>query len=180
LNKTSLTGSQLARHVGKSPQAIDQATKAGKLFRDPKTQRYSCSLEVNSIYIENSLQENEALSDLKPDQVPEQLRDLYQEKLHWEVERTKAQTKKYQAELAIKQKDMIPVELMELWMGYFRQGIETNFLTIARRIARGDKGLELRIDKEITNAIIKTKEGAAKALRDEGPEVIRAAGGLDE
>ena len=77
-------------------------------------------------------------------------------------------------------KDLIPVETMLLWMGEFRSGLETNILTLGNKIGRGDIPLRNRVEKHVKAAIEKTLEGAAKALKREGPAIFEALNGHEE
>ena len=73
-----------------------------------------------------------------------------------------------------KEKDnLIPVSLIGIFIGYFSSGINTNFLTIGNRIARGDTRLKDRIDKAISKAIKKTLETAGKELKKESEQIIK-------
>lgn len=166
MKKKLLTGSELARHVGKSPQAIDQARKAGKLHRDATTKRYDCSHDTNVSFIESSLKEpGSSLADLKPDQVPEGLTDLYTEKLSWETKRTKYQAEKLRLQLEKDQEELLPSDLVCVYLSAFNAGISTNLLTLGNRIARGDMALRDRIEKEVKRGLERTKEDAAHFLQ---------------
>jgi len=173
-----LTGAALARLTGKTDSAINKARKEGRLFRDETLKKYDPLHPANSLYIEASqaAQENNGNIDtsIPPEAVPDNLKALYEKKLRAEIRRIEAMSRKYETELAIKKKDLIPAKLMAEWMGYFRSGIESNFLTIGSRAARGNIELRNRVEKLVKTAIEKTLEGAAHGLRNESEQIIKS------
>lgn len=70
-----------------------------------------------------------------------------------------------QAKNAKEAQDIVPKELISVWVSAFANGIRNNFLHIPERIARGDVTLKDRIAKEITKAIDKTIADAAHELK---------------
>ncbi|MDC7125762.1 MAG: hypothetical protein PQJ46_09350 [Spirochaetales bacterium] len=75
---------------------------------------------------------------------------------------------------AREKKDLIPSSLMSIWIGYFATGIRNNFLTIAIRVARNNKPLRDKIEKEISKAINKTLDTAEKELEKHSEEIAKA------
>jgi len=88
--------------------------------------------------------------------------DLQKKKIY--IEWKKAQKRKLDLEFATSKNDLIPSDLIGIWIGYFASGLRNNFLTIAARVARNNKTLRNKIEKEITKAINKTLSTAEKEL----------------
>jgi len=71
-------------------------------------------------------------------------------------------------------RDLVPSNLIAIWIGYFATGVRTYFLQIGNRIARGDIELRDRIEREIKKAIEKTIETAKRGLIEESEELAKA------
>jgi hypothetical protein len=104
-------------------------------------------------------------TNLPPEQVPDELKDLYARKLKAEVRRAEAQANKLELEFAEKKGLIIPTSTIQLYIGHFVFGINNFFFNVAPRVARDDKILRERIQKEISIAIKKTKQHAAEESR---------------
>ena len=89
---------------------------------------------------------------------------LEAEKLREEIKYKNKQSRKLDLHFATEKNDLIPSDLIGIWIGYFASGLRNNFLTIAARVARNNKTLRNKIEKEITKAIKKTLETAEKEL----------------
>lgn len=107
----------------------------------------------------------------------EELDDLTEEKLKQDIEYRKKQSRKLDFQHSIDKKEIVPIELAASYIGAFSIGIDTNFLNIGKRVAVNDKKLQNKIDKQITLAIRKTKEGARKALAKESKLIKEAITG---
>ena len=174
-----MNGAELARVCGVSKQAIAAATKHGRLHRDPTTRKYDPRHKLNSAFIfakraEGHHQDEEAVPEAPQGEMSPDMAELYERKLAAEVRRTEAMARKYELEVATRKQDLIPAELMGIYLGHFASGIRTNFLTLGNRIARGDANLRDRIEKEITKAIKKTIAGAAAGLRRDAAPIVAA------
>lgn len=166
MKNTFLNGSELARLTGMTRQAVSIAAKQGRLFRDPGTGKFDTRHPVNTAFIEQAKAAEAAVkSDTPPEEVPAELRDLYQRKLLAETRRAEAQAKKIGLEVAQKQGTLILKQDVALGFGAFIFGIENYFLILGKRIARGDSELQLRIDKEVSEAITRTKKHAVAEVR---------------
>ena len=86
------------------------------------------------------------------------------------------QSRKLDLEFALQKNDLIPSDLIGIWIGYFASGLRNNFLTIAARVARNNKTLRNKIEKEITKAIKKTLETAEKELKKYSEKLIEGMG----
>lgn len=84
------------------------------------------------------------------------------EKVEW----TRQRRIKVELENTSRKKQMIPVNVMRVWVGAFVPGIRNNFLPLPQRIARGNKELEARAAKEVETGIRKTIESALALLKD--------------
>ena len=102
---------------------------------------------------------------------------LDDEKTKADIVIKKKQARKLDYEYSVNTKNTIPIEVAILWIGAFRAGLETNFLTIGNKIARGNIELRNKIEKEISRAIAQTKTGAAKTLRAEKESILDAING---
>ena len=90
-----------------------------------------------------------------------------------EIKYKNKQSRKLDLQHEIEKKGLIPTELIGIFIGYFVSGIQTNFLTIGNRIARGDIRLKDRIDKAVSKAIKKTIQTAEKELKKESEQIIK-------
>ena len=174
------TDAAFAEFCGVTPGATYKARHKGKLNKtkdgydtnDPKNHAYAIGssdrqMAQRGVVIPHESTENKSLSALET------------EKLKADIAIKKKTARKLDREHSEKMRGMIPVEVMTVWIGAFKAGIDTNFLTIAGRISKGDTVLRDRIEKEMSKAIAKTKEGAAKTLRDEAPAILEAINGTE-
>lgn len=111
------------------------------------------------------------------DSTPDGDGSLDDEKTKADIIIKKKQARKLDYEYSVNTKNTIPIEVAIIWIGAFRAGLETNFLTIGNKIARGNIELRNKIEKEISRAISKTKIGAAKTLRGEKDSIIDSING---
>jgi len=167
-----VNGAEFGRLLKVSRQAIDEARKIGKVYRDPVTKKYDLEHSTNALYLRtNSAVSGLSLSDIKD--VSEDLTDLYQIKLEAEIRRIVAQAEKYELQLARDKKDLIPIELVAILLGNVRSGISTNLLNIGKRVARGNLELQDRIEKEITRGLQATKDMSARAVQQFSKRVVQ-------
>lgn len=103
--------------------------------------------------------------------------DLDDQKKKTYIEWKKKQMRKLDLEHAKDKNDLIPSDLIGIWIGYFASGLRNNFLTIAARVARNNKPLRNKIEKEITKAIKKTLSTAAKELKKYSEKIVE---GMEE
>ena len=96
---------------------------------------------------------------------------LEAEKRRAEIEWKKKQSRKLDLQHEVEKKDLIPSDVVALWIGYFASGIRNNLLTLGKRVARGDDELQRRVDRQITKAIQKTLSTAKKQLRKEAQRI---------
>jgi len=89
---------------------------------------------------------------------------LEAQKLREDITYKSKQSRKLDLHFAVDKNDLIPSDLIGIWIGYFASGLRNNFLTIAARVSRNNKTLRTKIEKEITKAIKKTLETAEKEL----------------
>jgi len=89
---------------------------------------------------------------------------LESEKLREEINYKRKTIKREGLKYHVAKNDLIPSDLIGIWIGYFASGLRNNFLTIAARVARNNKTLRNKIEKEITKAINKTLSTAEKEL----------------
>jgi len=172
-----LTGAELSRYTGVSRAAITQATREGRLYKDPKTGRYDPTHATNLAFInQNRLKSatiaeiedegDDNLPDVSPGTIPESLQELYARKLKAEADRAERQAIKLGLELDQKRGKLILRSDVAMAFGAFRFGLQTYFLQLGNRIARGDIKLRDRIEKEVTKSIEKTIGNAeAEVLR---------------
>ena len=89
---------------------------------------------------------------------------LEAQKLIADIAYKNKQSRKLDLQHAIAKNDLVPIELIGIWIGYFRSGLNSNFLTIAARVSRNNKTLRDKIEIEMTKAIIKTRDAANREL----------------
>ena len=97
---------------------------------------------------------------------------LEADKLREEIKYKNKQSRKLDLHFSQEKNDLIPSDLIGIWIGYFASGLRNNFLTIAARVARNNKTLRNKIEKEITKAINKTLETAKKELEKYSKEIM--------
>ncbi len=97
---------------------------------------------------------------------------LEAQKLREEIKYKNKQSRKLDLHFAVEKNDLIPSDLIGIWIGYFASGLRNNFLTIAARVARNNKTLRNKIEKEITKAINKTLQTAKKELEKYSKEIM--------
>lgn len=166
------TDKEFADFCGVSASAVCKARQGGKLNKtpegyetnDPKNHAYAVGNTVKTLSQRGVPSTGKAT-------VHDPLDD---QKKKADILLKKKMARKLDREHDNAMKDTIPAELMRIWIGYFAEGIRSNFLPIGNRIARGDIKLRDRIEKEISKAIEKTLEGAERGLKEDGGKVIEA------
>lgn len=106
--------------------------------------------------------------------VDEEMRTLEDEKTKAQTLHIKRQSRKLDLEHEKAKKNLIPSDLMAIFLGHIAAGIRTNFLPLGNRIARGDTKLRDRIEKQIKKAIQKTLDNAADQLRKDSEKIAEA------
>lgn len=167
-----MTRNQLAALRGCSPQTVSRHhlphIKEGKYdLSNPEVQAF-----VIEPYLAAALREEHRKKPTDPQDMDSD--DLEAEKLRAEIEYKNRQVRKLDLFIAREKRELIPSDLMAIWIGHFSSGVRNNFLSIGNRIARGNVKLRDRIEKEIKKAIEKTLAGAASSLRKESKGIIDA------
>ncbi|MCF7951442.1 MAG: hypothetical protein K9L57_07390 [Spirochaetaceae bacterium] len=186
--KKLLSRAEFAELAGCSPQAVTRAAREGRAYRDPTTGRYPATHPINLHYVNSNLSKRKSkLEDME--EAPETegdgeeaitLAQLQRAKLSAEVQRTQAQADRYQLQLEKDKGNIIPIELMIIWLGYWGEAVRNNFLTLGRRIAGTDQALKDKIDTEVTRMIRRSRETVEQELKNESEELIKAMGGENE
>ena len=168
------TDQLMAEYCGVSSSAIYKARHAGKLIKTKEG--YDTTNSLNHAYAVGISKKAMAQRGMitETDKVHDPLDD---QKKKADILLKKKMARKLDREHDNAMKDTIPAELMRIWIGYFAEGIRSNFLPVGNRIARGDVKLRDRIEKEISKAIEKTIEGAERGLKKDGEKVIEALEG---
>lgn len=136
-------------------------------LKDPEVRGF-----VVEHWVEDALRRERAKT---PDDPANMKRDaLEEEKLRAEIEWKREQTEKIRVAKEQEKRNLLPAEAVGIILGYFVTGIKTNIFTLGGRIARGDKALQEKIEKEITKALEKTLAGAEAGLRREAKPIIKA------
>lgn len=187
MSQRFFTQAELAKYTGRSKQYIHKLKTKGEIVLDDATGKIDAHHPVNSMTIEamrmrdDMSPENQAPpagtenidTSQPPDpNAPETMKELYRSKLEWERERTREQARKLQIDNAKEVKDLVPIEVVEMMLGAFGAGIRSNFLTIPKRIGRGDVDLERRIEKAISRGIVVTRDNALKVMQKHIDEII--------
>ncbi len=167
---------ELARFIEVSSSAIYKAKKKGQI-RLTKDGKVDTNDPVNRRYIMGASKKQRAQRGIYDDpldheEIDEETVSLEAEKLRAEIELKKKQGRKLDLQYEVEKKNLIHIELVGIWIGAFSTGIRNNFLQIGNRIARGDKKLRDRIEKEVKKAIQKTLDNAATQLRKESKKII--------
>jgi hypothetical protein len=167
------TDQEFGKHCGVTGSAIYAARQKGKVIKIPEG--YDTDDPINRAYAlgisKKALAQRGILTP--PDKPKETEKDsLEAQKLKEDIIYRKKMGRKLDLEHESKIMNLIPSELIGIWIGFFAEGIRNNFLNIGSRVARGDTELRDRIEKEIKLAIEKTIEGAERGLRDEGAKCI--------
>jgi hypothetical protein len=157
---------------GVSASAIYKARRAGKLNKtsegydtlDPSNHSYMVGLDNKTFAQRGGIIPADVPTHDPLDDQKKRADILLKKKMARQLDR------KHDTEM----KDLIPADLMAIYIGFFAEGIRNNFLNIGSRVARGDTALRDRIEKEIKTAIEKTIEGAARGLEKEGGKLIEA------
>ena len=166
----TLTRTQLAELRGVKPETVSKQ-------RLPKTTdgRYSLkNKDVRDWFMQPFKTEWENAHRRKQKDLPEGDGSLDDEKLKADIMLKEKQGRKLDLEFERLKKDLIPSQLMAIWIGYFAQGVSTYFLPIGARIGRDDVTLRNRVEKEIKKSIEKTIEAAERGLREEGGKIAEA------
>lgn len=124
---------------------------------------------VTTPYLEDKVRE---LKEAGRDDLEEN--GLDEEEARARIEYKNRQIRKLDVEHEKEIKNLQPIETVCLWIGAFSSGVKTNFLTIGKRIAKGNKDLQDKIDGEVSRAISKTLDSAAGQLRTESEKLIEA------
>lgn len=176
-DKKYITRNELAKLAGCSPSAVSKAKREGRVFINEETGLYLAQHEINILFINAGSSQRRIIQaeildieDINPaafqqGEIPEYIKELSLKKLEAEVRRIEASALKLELEVAAKKKDLVPRDLIGIWIGYFGSGIRNNFLTIPAKIARNNN-IELRdrISKEIKKSIERTLDNAEKEL----------------
>ena len=178
MEKELMTGAELSRYTGVSRAAITTATKEGRLYRDPETKKYLLSHSTNLAFIHKNKVKLEGVEIT--DNSIEGSGNLHQQKLQMEISLKAAQKRKLDLAFQKDKGNLIPTQLVGIFIGFFASGIQNNFLTIANKAARGDLRLKDRIDGLITKAIVKTIENASRELRKESAQITKSMEGKNE
>ena len=180
-----ITGVELAKRAGVSKQTVYKSdlrrTPSGKFnTEDPEVKAYVEGRRRRNHAQRNSKQRtsdhgntavtSHRMKDLEaqiatiadPQARLEAMNEL--EKLRW----TEARRRGQELRNARERQDLIHVKDMRQWIGFFASGLRTNILPLGDRIARGDKQLRDRIERETTKAITATLKNAAAQLRAYG------------
>lgn len=166
------TNIEFAEFCGVTHQAISKAKQKG-LVRKNENGEYDPLDVVNKRYIMAYSQNSKKQRGVDPESGPlTEKEKLELKKLHEEVELRKVQRKKINLAVEVDKKNLVPVKLVSIWIGYFASGIRNNFLQIGNRVARGDVKLRNRIEKEIKQAIEKTISQAAASLKKQTEQLL--------
>ena len=96
------------------------------------------------------------------------------EKLEEDIRWKQRQSQRLDLQIAKDKGTIAPVPFVREWVGYFASGIRLHFLGLGKRIARGDRELQDRIDRAVSIALQKTLDGAARQTK-ELAEAVAAA-----
>lgn len=168
---------ELARHMKLSASAIYKARTDGKIYLE-EDGSIDTTNELNFAYIVGASKK----AILQRGGYPsgdylgkdETIQELEEEEIRARIEWKNRQSRKLDFEHELRMKNIVPIEVACLWIGYFSSGINHNFLTLGKRIAKNNKDLREKIDAEITKAIVKTRDTAAAQLRAESEKLIEA------
>lgn len=168
MTNTELTASQLAALRGCTVNYVYQQNL-------PKTKDKLYDLsnpEVRDFFLEPF--KKQWLRDLKTGRTEEELEanSLQEKKTKEQINLYKKQGRKLDLDHKIKKKDLVPMDMIAKYLGYFAAGIRINFLSIGNNVAKGDTVLRDKIEKLVEKAIAKTLENAAANLRKEGKKII--------
>lgn len=162
----------IAQLRGVTPNAVSKAklpqTDSGNYdLTDPEVWAY-----VTAPTVEKALAESRR-ANRETELTDADLEELKEEKLRAEIEWKQKQTRKLDLEHEVDKRDLVPSEVIGLWIGYFASGIRNNFLTLAKRVSRGDEELQKRIDRQVTKSIEKTLSSAERELRKEVESIAK-------
>jgi hypothetical protein len=170
MNYPTLTRQQLADLRGCTVQYISKR----KLPKDDDGRYDLKDKEVRDFFLEPFKKKWETEHRRKQKDLPQGDGTLDDEKLKADILLKDKQARKLDLEFEKAKKDLIPSNLIGIYLGFFATGIRTYFLNIGQRIARGDVELRDRIEKEIKKAIEKTLETAKRGLIEESEELAKA------
>jgi hypothetical protein len=175
--------------TGKTRQAIHQAEKQGRLYRDPVTKRFDPKVEVNRLFIERSRAEQgkDDAGELEAaEESPTNIKQLYADKLEAEIRRINEQRRQYELNNAERVKALVPFEMVTEQMGAFASGIRTYLLPLGQRLAPrivatiksggSEKEVEQYIEDEVADVIERALALGEKAV-DEVTEDLSEGGG---
>jgi hypothetical protein len=159
-----LTLSEMTDLTGRSRAAIYKAVEEGRLYRDPDTRKFDPAHSTNAAYIERSRAETGQDDAPPPSDAPEDLQELYREKIRADIDRIREMTRKYQLENAKTKGGLVDVESLRHGWGVWKFAVEQNLLTLGERIGRGDVDLRDRVEKEVKRSLEAAKEYAEREI----------------
>ncbi len=165
-----LTAKQIAEIRGCSTQAVYKAP----IPREEKTKEYDITDPkvrewTYEPYVKEYIRQKKLLEDADLEEKASQ--ELLDQKTKEQIRNIQKQNRKLDLQYAVEKQELVPVGLVNLWIGYFDTGIRNNFLQIGNRVGRGDNKLRDRIEKEIKRAIEKTRDSAAAQLKAESEKL---------
>ena len=165
-----LTRSQIAELRGCAPSTVSRAklprTKSGDYdLSDPVIMEW-----VISPYLDERIRQMKKLETSYLDDSDEDKVTLEKEKAMtiWKYE----QIELLRLKKAREKKDLVPLSLVALWMGYFANGLRTYFFPIGKRVSPGNKELQLKYEEELSKAVKRTLEDADRKLPKQAKEMI--------
>ena len=110
------------------------------------------------------------------DEDPEAQARIAQESRHLaeQIRWKNLQSQKLELDIAQKKGEIAPTKFDREWVGFLASGIRLHFLGLGKRIARGDRDLQDRIDHAVSVALEKTLESAARQTKELATAVARA------
>jgi hypothetical protein len=198
-----ISQAEFARRKGVSRTAVTKAVQSGRIERAPKgidwitqseawernkavdkdnvgrmsgtggglQQKYNEILATRQYY-EAKLKEIK-LKEAESGEIPK----LAAIKLQKEIALKDEQIARIQLENEIKKKNLVPIELVAIWMGNFANGLRTYFFPIGKRVSPNDKKIQRKYEKELSKAIEKTLSETERALRKESEKVAESVNG---
>jgi hypothetical protein len=81
------------------------------------------------------------------------------------------QTEKLELYIAQQRGKLVPIPMVVEWFGAFGSQVRLHLVGLGQRVARGDRELQDRIDREVEIAIDRTLQGAAAILQHRGEQI---------
>lgn len=168
------TAAAFADFIGVSPSAVYKAKKDGKV-QQTESGEYDSNDPINRKYIIGVSEKAKAQRGfIDPTAYPDDENgDLMAEKIKADTDYKKKQSVKLDIQIAKEKEEIVPIDLVAMWIGFFSQGIRNNFLQIGTRIAKGDKKLRQEIDKDVSRCIEKTLANAERQLKTESKKLVK-------